>query len=128
LTKPPNFMTNNREKGNAAENLAVEFLEKQGFEILDRNWYSQHHELDIIARKNKVVSIIEVKSLATNTLREPYEQVNNQKQRAIISATNAYIRRNNIIDEIQFDIISITNMQNTPKIEFIQNAFYPRVR
>ncbi|MDP4207616.1 MAG: YraN family protein [Bacteroidota bacterium] len=121
-------MMTSREKGNGAEDLAANFLEQNGYEILDRNWYSQHYEIDIIARKNGVVAIVEVKSLASNYFREPYESVNRNKQRMIISAANAYIRRQNINDDIRFDIISIVINKNGEKIEHIENAFYPTVR
>jgi putative endonuclease len=121
-------MDTTREKGSAAEEIAVDYLVQNGYEILDQNWYNQHHELDIIARKNGVVAVVEVKSLASNYMREPYQSVNRNKQRMIISATNAYIRKHNINDDIRFDIISIIMNRTDPKVEHIENAFYPTVR
>ena len=121
-------MDTTREKGSAAEEIAVGYLKEKGYEILDQNWYNQHHELDIIARKNGLVAVVEVKSLASNYMRQPYQSVNRNKQRMIISATNAYIRKNNINDDIRFDIISIIVTKNGPQIEHIENAFYPMVR
>jgi putative endonuclease len=121
-------MNTTREKGTAAEEIAVEYLKKNGYEILEQNWFNNHHELDIIARKKKLVAVVEVKSLASNQIREPYQSVNNNKQRMIISAANAYIRKNNITDDVQFDIISIIMNKTMPEIEHIENAFYPRVR
>ena len=121
-------MDTTREKGSAAEEIAVCYLIENGYEILDQNWYNQHHELDIIARKNGLVAIIEVKSLASNYLRQPFQSVNRNKQRMIISAANAYIRKNNINDDVRFDIISIIMNKNKPEIEHIENAFYPMVR
>lgn len=121
-------MTNTRQKGDDAEKIAVEYLEQNGYVILEQNWYNHHHELDIIARKNGIVAIIEVKSLASTTFREPYQQVNIQKQRSIISATNAYIRQHNINDDVRFDIVSIVMGKTPPLIDHIENAFYPKVR
>jgi putative endonuclease len=121
-------MDTTREKGSAAEIIAADYLRKNGYEILDQNWYNQHHELDIVARKNGLVAIVEVKSLASNYMREPYQSVNRNKQRLIISATNAYIRKHNINDDVRFDIISIIMSPKEPQIEHIENAFYPMVR
>jgi putative endonuclease len=121
-------MTTTREKGKASEDTAVDFLMKNGYEILERNWYKGHYELDVIARKNGIVAIIEVKSLSYNYIQEPYQQVNRNKQRTIIAATNAYIRQHNINDDVRFDIVSIITGKNEPVVEHIENAFYPTVR
>jgi putative endonuclease len=121
-------MDTTRKKGSDAEEIAIEYLKKNGYEILEQNWYNQHRELDIIARKDCVLAIIEVKSLASNYVQEPYQSVNRNKQRLIISATNAYIRKKNINDDVRFDIISIISGRNEPIIEHIENAFYPLVR
>jgi len=121
-------MNNTREIGNKAEEIAVDFLLKGGYEILERNWYSNHHEIDIVARKNKIVVFVEVKSRASNFIQEPFLAVNRNKQQMLILAANAYIRNRNINDEVRFDIISIILTQTATKIEHIENAFYPRVR
>ena len=121
-------MGNTREKGAESEDLAVNYLLTQGYEILSRNWYYHHHEIDIVARKRGVVAIIEVKSLFSNHLQEPYQSVNKNKQRLIISAANAYVTKYNINDDVRFDIISIIRGKGDPKIEHIENAFYPLVR
>lgn len=121
-------MENNRVKGAESESLAVEYLEKKGYEILDRNWYNQHCELDIVVKKESIVAIVEVRSLTSFYFQEPYQSVNKNKQRAIISAANAYIRAHNIQEEVRFDIISIIRGKNNHQIEHIENAFYPAVR
>jgi putative endonuclease len=121
-------MNNTREKGTESENIAVDFLEKNEYSILEQNWYHHHHEIDIIAKKNDIIAIIEVRSLTNPYFQEPYQSVNKNKQRMIISATNAYIRAKNIQEEVRFDIISIIRSKNGHKIEHIENAFYPGVR
>jgi putative endonuclease len=121
-------MDNTRTKGAESESLASEFLEKNGYTILERNWYNQHHELDIIAKKNDIIAIVEVRSLSNYYFQEPYQSVNKNKQRLIISATNAYIRKQNIQEEVRFDIISILHGKEGTKIEHIEGAFYPGVR
>jgi putative endonuclease len=121
-------MENSRTKGAESESLAVEFLEKNGYQILDRNWYNNHHELDIIAKKDGIIAIVEVRSLSSFYFQEPYQSVNKNKQRLIILATNAYIRAHNIQEEVRFDIISIIRSKTGVQIEHIESAFYPGVR
>lgn len=121
-------MENTREKGAEAEDVASNYLIERGYTIIHRNWYSGHHEIDIVARKNGILAIVEVRSLHRNTFQEPYQSVNKNKQRTIINATNSYIRRFNINDEVRFDIISILYGKNGPEIEHMENAFYPMVR
>jgi putative endonuclease len=119
---------NTKEKGNQAESFAVEYLEQNGYKILERNWFNNHHEIDIIASKDNIVAIIEVRSLSSNYFQEPYQSVNKSKQRMLISAANAYIRRFNINDEVRFDIISILQTKSGPQVEHIESAFYPLIR
>lgn len=121
-------MLTTRERGTEAEDLATTHLLNQGYEILERNWFNSHYELDIVARKDGFLVVVEVKSLSSNYMREPYESVNRNKQRMIISATNAYIRSHNINDDVRFDIISVIFAQTGTKLEHIENAFYPRLR
>jgi putative endonuclease len=121
-------MLSTHEKGNNGEDIAIDHLIKNGYVILERNWRHHHHELDIVAQKKNLILIIEVKSLNSNKIQEPYQSVNLNKQQMIISAANAYIRKNNIDFEVRFDIISILYKDNEPQIEHIENAFYPRMR
>ena len=121
-------MNSTRQIGDEAENMAAEFLTKKGYSILERNWYSGHHEIDIIARDKNMLVFIEVKFRNSNIYQEPYMAVNRNKQQMLILAANAYIRNRNINDEVRFDIISIVLSQNEHKVEHIENAFYPRVR
>ena len=55
-------MAAHNELGKWGEELAAKYLEDQGYEILDRDWKSGHHDLDIIARSEEALAIIEVKT------------------------------------------------------------------
>ena len=60
------FIANNKKVGDLGENIAVVFLEKRGFNIIDRNYRNKIGELDIIAEKDGFNYIIEVKTLRIN--------------------------------------------------------------
>lgn len=121
-------MKSPKEKGDLAEDIAVKYLENKGYIIIARNWYHHHHELDVIARKENMLVVIEIKSLINNYFREPYNAVTVKKQQMIISAANAFILKNNIIEEVRFDVISITYNSNKPEVYHLENAFYPHVK
>ena len=56
-----------RDFGNTGENLATEYLEKQGYTILERNFYCKQGEIDIIAKIKKTLVFIEVKTRKSDT-------------------------------------------------------------
>src|SRR3972149_4059091 len=96
----------NRQMGRQGEDLAVEFLTEEGYEILERNWRFKHIEVDIIARDNDQLVIVEVKSRSGNTWGEPSTAVDIRKQRSLIFAAERYIFSRNIDLDVRFDIVS----------------------
>ena len=120
-------MAEHNETGKKGETIAVEYLQGKGYQILEKNWYSHHREIDIIASKGNELAIVEVKCRTGSPLIEPYLSVNRNKQNLLIKAANAYINCKNINMETRFDIVSITLGKETI-VEHIENAFYPRVR
>ncbi|HTE49155.1 MAG TPA: YraN family protein [Candidatus Paceibacterota bacterium] len=67
----PKVFTSERQKiGEIGENVAVKFLVKHGFSIMDRNYTKKWGEIDIVAEKNDKIYFIEVKSVARETLSE----------------------------------------------------------
>jgi putative endonuclease len=109
--------------GKQGENLAVEYLEEQGYQILERNWHFRHIEVDIIARKHEFLIIAEVKTRSGNTYGEPYTAVDIRKQRALVFAAECYIFSHRLDMEVRFDIISIIIGENRTALEHIKDAF-----
>jgi putative endonuclease len=120
-------MADHNETGKQGEIIAVEYLQKKGYQILEQNWHNHHQEIDIIAIKVNELVIVEVKCRSGAPLAEPYTAVNRNKQNLLIRAANAYIQQKNVNMETRFDIISIT-LGKEIYIDHIENAFYPRVR
>ena len=113
------------ELGKKGEEIAGEFLIKKGYRILDRNWRHNSKEIDIIAMENDSLVIIEVKSRNHQFHEEPRDAVTVQKQRFLIHAADAYIRKNNLENETRFDVISVIFYPGSHEIEHIVGAFYP---
>lgn len=115
------------ELGVWGEQRAVEFLVKNGFEILERNYRYKRNEVDIIAQKNGILHIVEVKTRESNYLGEPFEAVTKNKQKQIIQVANHYVIEKDLELEVQFDILSIIHNQKHTNIEQIEDAFFPLV-
>ena len=113
------------ELGKLGEDLAVEYLIKKGYQILERNWRSGHKEIDIIALFDETLAIVEVKTRKTDDYGEPDIAVGAYKQRMLIWAADAYVRYKNLNVDVRFDIISIVFTDEEPQIEHIEDAFYP---
>lgn len=113
------------ELGKKGEEIAGKFLIKKGYQILDRNWRHNSKEIDIIALEKDTLVIIEVKSRNHHFYVEPRDAVTLQKQRFLINAADAYIRKDDLAFETRFDVISIIFYPGSYEIEHIEGAFYP---
>lgn len=112
---------NNREFGNKGEDLACEYLIKNGYEIVARNvHFSKLCEIDIIAKiKNKVV-FVEVKTRRTNAYGTPMEAITRTKYQNIKTGVLSYLQENKI-KNYQIDAIGITLLPKV-KIEHLKNV------
>lgn len=118
-------MATHNDFGKEAEIAAVEFLKKKDFLILDRNWFFQKAEIDIIAQDtttNEIV-IVEVKARKEHSLTKPEDAVTKSKRNLLVKAANEYLISKEIQLETRFDIISLVKKQDSWNIEHIQNAF-----
>ncbi|MFI5219017.1 MAG: YraN family protein [Bacteroidia bacterium] len=118
-------MAEHNETGRAGEELAEKYLTEHGYEILSRNWRFGKYEIDIIARKGNVLSIVEVKTRTGNFFGEPEEGVTKKKERFLADAADYYIQSRNLDVECRYDIISITFWGGKYQLNMIEDAFYP---
>jgi putative endonuclease len=118
-------MAEHNDLGKKGEEIAAGYLEKKGYQILEKNWRQWKNEIDVIAMDGKYLVIIEVKTRQSNYFGEPETAVTRDKQRALIRAANAYVRYKNISCEVRFDILSIIVSKSSEHIHHIVDAFYP---
>ena len=100
-------MADHNELGKTAENLAVTYLQKNGYTILVRNFRFQKAEIDIIAEKNNLIIIVEVKARSTDAFMLPQEAVTKTKIRSIVSAADHYMQESGRQEEVRFDVITV---------------------
>jgi len=116
-------MATHNELGKKGEIIAQEYLIEQGYHILKTNWRFGKAEIDIIAKKEDLIVVIEVKTRSSEHYGKPEIFVNKKKMKLLLEAINHYVEENNYENEIRFDIISIIINQYRKDIEHIENAF-----
>jgi putative endonuclease len=118
---------NSQKLGKNGEQEAVKFLRKKGLTIIELNWRTGKLEIDIIAKDNEELVIVEVKTRGTNAFGEPEVFVNKAKQNKLIKAANAYIQKVDFNGETRFDVIAITQQNSELMVKHIPNAFAPSI-
>ena len=118
-------MAKHYELGKEGESIAVNFLQKEGYAILDRNWRYQKAEIDIIAQKLNELIAVEVKTRSTTNFGNPQDFVNPKKIQLLVTAMNEYVLQRDLDVEVRFDIISYTLERGEWKLERLPNGFYP---
>ena len=117
-------MAVHNEMGKEAEQMAVKYLTENGYEILCCNWRYSRYEIDIIAKKNELLKIIEVKSLKDSRIKYPEESVTKKKFRNLKRAAEEFLYQNRQYHHVQFDILSIIdNSEQVPEFFLIEDVF-----
>ncbi len=117
-------MAEHNDLGKLGEELAVELLQKNGYEILETNWRFQKAEIDIIAKKENTLAIVEVKTRSSLDFGLPQDFVKPKKIQLLVKAVNEYVVSNNLDIEVRFDIIAVHKEDKALSIEHLMDAFY----
>ena len=112
---------NKRSIGNLGEELAADYLISKGYSILDRNYYTDHGEIDIVARDGEYYVFCEVKYRKDTECGNPLEAITKSKQRRIYNAARIYLYLNHLPETVpvRFDCIGISGS----RINHIKDAF-----
>jgi len=116
---------NHNELGQWGEQYAANYLIRQGYTILDRNWYFEKAELDIVCQKEEeALVIVEVKTRNSNFFGDPQEFVTKGKIKNLVKAANEYVISKDLDVEIRFDIIAVLKNGKREALEHFEDAFY----
>ncbi len=110
--------------GRLGEELAADFLAKKGYIVRNTNYRYQKAEVDIIAQKENILAIVEVKTRSSDLLQELAETVNQKKIKLLVSAADHYVQQNDLDVEVRFDIITLLKKGKNFQIEHLEDAFY----
>jgi putative endonuclease len=119
-------MTDKQQFGRRGEELALAFYKDNHYTILERNWQSNHLEVDMIIKNDEHIVFCEVRTRSSDAFLTPQASVTPQKQRNIIRAANHYVLKHRIMLDVRFDIISILFNGEEHTLEHIPFAFMPK--
>lgn len=117
-------MAEHNDLGKLGEELAVEYLQKNGYAILETNWTFQKAEIDIIAKKENILAIVEVKTRSSLDFGLPQDFVKPKKIQLLVKAVDAYVIEKDLDINVRFDIIAIHKEGKSFAIEHLTDAFY----
>lgn len=117
-------MAQHNELGKLGEEMAVDFLRQNGYQILETNWVFQKAEIDIIARKHRTLAIVEVKTRSSTDFGLPQDFVKSRKIQLLVKAVNEYVAVNDLDVEVRFDIVAISKGGDGFHIEHLEDAFF----
>jgi putative endonuclease len=113
-------MAAHNELGKWGENVAAEYLQEKGYDIIERDWKSGHHDLDIVANDHGTLVIVEVKTRRNRLFGAPEEAIDYKKRLSLQSAINHYVKSCRTFGSVRFDIVSIVGtIGSTPEIDHI---------
>jgi len=112
----------NKKIGSFGEKMAGMFLVKHGFDVLDRNYSKKWGEIDIVAKKRKILHFVEVKSVVSHGTMGymPEENVHSWKLKRLARAIQTYLLEKNVPHETewQIDVIAVFLDAKSKKASF----------
>lgn len=100
---------NSTELGNIGEDTACRYLEKQGFQIVTRNWKTKYCEIDIIAKKSGRIYFVEVKARRTTVYGGGLASITPQKLRQMSFAAESWVQSHGWQGPYQLSVIAIND-------------------
>lgn len=111
------------ETGSRGEDLAVVYLLKRGYRILERNYRNHLGEIDIIALEKGTIVFIEVKTRTSDSYGFPIEAVTKKKQEKLKNIALLYLKKYRREAPARFDVVSIVLAGGAETVEIIRDAF-----
>ena len=120
------MLTDKQKLGQKGENLALRYLEKQGYKKVIQNYRFGKGEIDVICEYENDIIIIEVKSVKVDGFGCGEERITPKKQKMIIETTYGFLSENQQYEDygVRFDVV-IVNFKNYPaEIVHYESAFW----
>ena len=117
-------MGKHNEFGKEGEQIAVDFLIKNGYKIKCRNYRYLKSEIDIIAQKENILAIVEVRARSNDLIINIADTITKKKINLLVMGADHYVTDQDLDVEVRFDIITILKNTKIFKIEHLESAFY----
>jgi putative endonuclease len=95
-------------QGHQAEEAVAEQMKKHGYEILSQNWRTPRCEIDIVAKKNKIIYFTEVKFRSSGAQGDGLEYVTKSKLSQMNFAARMWVQYNKWDGDWRLAAISVT--------------------
>lgn len=122
-TDPFEAQPHTRARGQRAEEEGALWLERQGFEVVERNVVTKAGEIDIVAREGEVLCFVEVKARASDVYGPAIEAVDARKQRRLVRAASLYLALRNLECACRFDVLGMDLEPEGWRFTLIRDAF-----
>ncbi len=112
--------------GRTAEDIAADFLQQQGLELLQRNYRRRNGELDIVARSAEVLVIVEVRTRSSESFGGAAASIDGWKRHKIIRAATQLLQQHKDLARlrVRFDVVVVHEPGGErPRVEWIRHAF-----
>lgn len=117
-------MAQHNETGKQGEEEAARYLQSEGYEIMARNFRYQHAEIDLIAKKGKLMVFAEVKTRTNLSYGNPEEFVSYTKAKLVMKAAEHYIFTHNWLFDVRFDIVAVSISGSAMQVKHVEDAFF----
>ena len=113
-----------KELGKKGEEVALRFLKKKGYKIIQQNYVCEMGEMDIIAREKDTLVFVEVKTRTSMAFGPPQLAVNSTKQMQLSKVALYFLKEKRLEDiKARFDVVAILLRPKGEEIELIKDAF-----
>lgn len=117
-------MTQNQNVGKRGENLAADYLERIGYEIIERNWRGPSGEIDIIARDRNCLVFAEVKTRTRTGFGHPFEAITNKKLQSMRRLVAQWCQSKGLSAvQVRLDAVSVLLLGAKVHIEHLKQVF-----
>ncbi|TMM58489.1 endonuclease [Maribacter algarum] len=117
-------MGKHNEFGKEGEKIATDFLINKGYEIKYRNYRYLKSEIDVIAQKENILAIVEVRARSNDKIIPIADTITKKKIKLLVMGADHFVVENKLDVEVRFDVITILKNKSIFKIEHLESAFY----
>ncbi len=110
--------------GRQAETQAVNYLIEKDYQILARNYRYRKAEVDIIASKDGILAIVEVKARSQKFFDNLTWSISEKKKKLLLQAADHFVQQNALDLEVRFDVITLIGRPGNFLVKHIKDAFY----
>ena len=107
-------------RGDRAEALAAKFLERQGLQVVERNYRCRHGEIDLVARDGATLVFVEVRLRSNAAFGNAADSITTAKQRRLAAAAALYLAAGRADQACRFDAVLLDRL-DASRVEWLRN-------